>query len=68
MNACRIAAMDWGVTGHQGLTLFHLPAQRKRFLWDQTCLWGGERVFTAGVEGVFGFRGCFECEKWLRLS
>jgi len=29
-----------GAASAQGLTLVHLPAQRKRFLWNKGCLWG----------------------------
>ena len=37
----------------QGLTLVHLPAQRKRLLGDKGCLWCVPGVFMADVEGVF---------------
>jgi len=40
-------------TSHQGLTLVHLSAQRKRSWWDKGYLWGVWGVFKAGVEGVF---------------
>jgi len=41
----------------QGLTLVHLSAQCKRFLWVRGCLGGVLGVFMAQVEGVFGRLG-----------
>ena len=54
---------DRFTTAHQGLTLFHFSAQRKRFRWHRgriqmlfrVCL-GGVQGVTKGCQGVF--RGC----------
>jgi len=35
----------------QGLTLVHLSAQRKRFLWDKGCISGWFRGRVGGVNG-----------------
>ena len=47
----------------QGLTLVHLSAQRKRFLWDMGCIGDAQGIFyEGGGRGggdVFGLRGCF---------
>jgi len=37
---------------NQGLTLVHLPAQRKPFLWDKGCFGGVYGVVMPGVAGV----------------
>jgi len=45
--------MRLAVASGQGLTLVHLSAQRKRFLWDKGYSGGVQEVFKTGVEGVF---------------
>jgi len=40
-------------TSHQGLTLVHYSASRKRFEWDKRRLGGVWGVRMAGVEGLF---------------
>jgi len=60
----------------QGLTLVHLSAQRKHFLWDEGYLGGGWGVFMAGMEGVFRRlgdvlsvrTGLGRAEKWTSVS
>ena len=49
----------------QGLTLVHVSAQLKRFLWDQGCVQG---MFERGLEGMRGGLGCILCQKRLKLS
>jgi hypothetical protein len=41
----------------QGLTLVHLLAQRKRFLWDRVCVYGLLRGSLQGVRGCEGLLG-----------
>ena len=41
-------------TSGQGLTLVHLSAQRKRFLWERGCTYG---VCMGCLGGVRGYQG-----------
>ena len=43
-------------TLHQGLTLFHFSAQRRRLLWDRVCIQG---VFRWCLGGFMGYQGVF---------
>jgi hypothetical protein len=66
--------MPWGSSGSvgtaqshasstQGLTLVHISAQRKRFLWDRGCTQGSFRGCLGGDEGCDGvFRVDFVSE------
>jgi len=49
----------------QGLTLVHFSAQLKRFFWDKRCVGG---ICGGSGGGAEASRGCFECQKPLRLS
>ena len=53
MAVCSRSLQPGGRPWHQGLTLVHLPAQRKRFLWDKGCLGAVYEVLMVGLEGVF---------------
>jgi len=47
------ATMEARAACFQGLTLVHLQAQRKRFLWDKGCSGAVYRALMVGLEGVF---------------
>jgi len=65
---CSPRAASLFVTGNQGLTLVHVSAQRKRFVWDRGAFRGEFRGCLGGVRGFEGCRGCVLCQKRLRLS
>jgi len=49
----------------QGLTLVHVSAQRKRFLWDRGCIY---ELFKGALWGTRGMLRVYLCQKRLRLS
>ena len=70
MSLTSPASTNASMAAHcQGLTLVHFSAQRKRFLRKKGCLRGCLGVVHGGGGGgLQGFRGCFECQRRLRLS
>ena len=63
-----LATMSSDIEAGHGFTLVHLSAHRKRFLWDKGYLGGVQGYLWRVGAGVLVFRGCFECQKRLRLS
>jgi hypothetical protein len=52
----------------QALTLVHVSAQHKRFLWDRGHVQGLHRGCLRGVRGHKGCLGCIACQKRLKFS